>query len=424
MSKEDKGVSGFKSAVDHLVDDVEALKKTLPLMMAVLTLTRRQARKELDEYVAERDIETRKDNGKTTYTVEQGDFSRFDKLLSRVDSASVAGRIVPRSLLVSLVSQFDAFLGRLIQAIFTSRPEILEASERQMSFADLTQFETLQDARSYIIEKEVESVLRKSHTKHFDWLEHRLKMPLRKDLAVWPTFVELTERRNLFVHADGVVSRQYLAVCAENGVRLEDDVVLGRQLSVSGAYFHKACDCVQEIGIKLAHVCWRKLASDERKEADNDLNNKAFKLIVDGDYDLALELLRFGTEVIKTHHSEEMKLYMLINRAQAYKWKGDADECKALLGSIDWSAKGNHLRLARAVLSDDMDEAVRLVRSLGAGHRVMGKEAYASWPLFRELRETEEFREAYRDVFDEEFRIEEEDMSGAGGDDGEDSEGE
>src|SRR5690606_26404612 len=114
----------------------------------------------------------------------------------------------PRSLLVSLVSHFDAYVGRLIRAIYLRKPELLNSSERKLSFEELVRYDSIEAVREFVIEKEVESVLRGSHVEQFRWMERTYDVPLTKGLDSWPLFVELMERRNLFVHTDGIVSSQ------------------------------------------------------------------------------------------------------------------------------------------------------------------------------------------------------------------------
>lgn len=115
-----------------------------------------------------------------------------------------------------------------------------------------------------IIEKEVETVLRNSHVEQFDWLESKFGIPLRKGLDSWPTFVETTERRNLLVHTGGIVSSQYIKNCKEHKVAFGNDLKPGSELHVDAEYVAKAYFCIFEIGVKLAHVLWRKLDSNTR----------------------------------------------------------------------------------------------------------------------------------------------------------------
>jgi hypothetical protein len=164
------------------------------------------------------------------YKVEGGKYFKFRRLEGRYQKARLAQQLVPRTFLVSLVSQFDAFLGRLIKQLFNMKPEALDSSASTLTFSQLTRFGSIENATEYIIDKEIESVLRKSHAEQFDWLENKFGLTLRAGLDVWPTFVEVTERRNLFVHSNGIVSHQYLEVCRRHGSALEPDLVPGKAL--------------------------------------------------------------------------------------------------------------------------------------------------------------------------------------------------
>ena len=138
-----------------------------------------------------------------------------------VERLELGCETLPRIYVVALVSQFDFFVGRLLRCLYYLRPGLLHTSDRSLSFAQLVALESVDAAREFLIEKEVEALLRKSHSEQFDWLERKFGLPLRKGLDSWSACVELTERRNLFVHANGAVSSQYLAVCDQHGVQVE-----------------------------------------------------------------------------------------------------------------------------------------------------------------------------------------------------------
>ena len=55
-------------------------------------------------------------------------------------------QLVPRTFLVSLVSKFDAFLGRLIKQLFKMKPEALDASASTISFSQLAAFGSFETA--------------------------------------------------------------------------------------------------------------------------------------------------------------------------------------------------------------------------------------------------------------------------------------
>jgi hypothetical protein len=252
-------------AIQEFVTHVDSLAETLPLAMVAINLGKGLAAAHVAKYA------------KQEPTVTPTNYLRAKRTLKRFDKASRAATLVTQSFLVSMVSQYDAFLGAILRTLYVLRPELLNISERQITYADLVGFGSIQSARDHILEKEVETVLRKSHSEQFDWLESKFALPLRKDLDVWPRFVELTERRNLFVHASGIVSQQYLDVCSKHGVNHAEAVTRGQTLEVTQSYFQEAYDCIIEIGVKLAHTLWRKVLPGDRASADQNLNNVCYE---------------------------------------------------------------------------------------------------------------------------------------------------
>jgi hypothetical protein len=397
----------FGRELATFVQRIEAFPRTLPLMMAVMQLTEREAAKRCNKFLDDHGTKEREDAESQTFVLQPERQPEYERLKRRLSTARTGRTELPRSYLISLVSHFDAYLGRLIRTMYLVKPEMLNASERTLSLEQIVALGSIAEAKELIVEKEVESVLRESHSEHFRWLEQKLTIPLRKELAVWSSFIEVTERRNLFVHTGGKVSRQYLKVCAEHGVtftgpHFKAAPSVGDELDVSPAYFMHAYRVLFEIGFKLAHVVWRKMQPDDRSEADGSLIDITYEVLFEEDYVLARTLLDFATSTIKKFSTDDRRRRLVINRAQAYKWAGDDAKAKAIVAEDDWSATGDHFQLAVAVLSDDHRGAADLMRRIGVAKEIT-KWDYRHWPLFRAFRDTPEFGNAYKDVFQEEF---------------------
>jgi len=309
----------------------------------------------------------------------------------------MAAVLVPTSLFVALISQYDSYLGMLIKTLLLFRPEILNGSEKTLRFSDIVEFDSIEAARDHIIEKEIGAILRESHAEHFDWMESKFDLKLRKDLPVWPEFIEITERRNLFVHTGGVVSAQYLKVCG-GPTTTHLGVEKGKRLAVELAYFERAYEVLFEIGVKLAHVLWRKLMPNKLKEADQNLLKISFDLIVEGKYSLAIILLDFATTILKKQSSADYRLRFVVNRAQAYKWSGNVSLALEILNAEDFSAAKAVFRLAEAVLRDDFERALLAVREIGSSGEI-GIVEYREWPLFKEFRKDDKFANIIFEIF-------------------------
>lgn len=403
MTENLKSSPPIADAVSEFLHDLEGIKSAAQIVCPLIQKLAHETSKELQQVVEPFRVKS-EDNGRETYLVPFAADKIFRGIRRNHKLTCSAFVQTPRALFVAMVSAFDAYLGRLLRSIFILKPELIHASQRSFSYSDLVRLESVEEALEHIIAQEIDSFLRNSHIDHFDWLESRLSIPLRKDLPSWSTFVELTQRRNLYVHCDGLVSKQYLDICKRNGFPL-DGVAVGIPLSIDAKYFNKSFSCLFEIGVKLAHVSWRKLAPDQIQAADQALNDVCFELLQNERYKLADNLLSFATTTLKKHSSARSRRMFIINLAIASKFgnTGDVAEC---LRYEDWSDCGVHFTLARFVLEDRFDEAAVLMRSIGAEGELVDRYAYDNWPLFMAFRESGQFRSAYKDLFGEEFVVE------------------
>jgi hypothetical protein len=396
-----KSKQSIASDLSFFIHHLQSLRSTIDPTISAITASLVESTKELDDFRKKYFVEKEQD-GEKFYLIKPEHHRQFRKLVNNITQRVLANKIIPSSFIVSLISQYDAFLGQLIRTIYSLKPELLNSSDKEIKFTQLLEYHTLAQIKSCMIEKDIECVLRKSHSEQFEWLENKYSIPLRKELHIWPMFIEITERRNLLVHCNGIVSSQYLKICKEHKVNLDKSIKQGKELIINKEYFKSSYDCVFELAVKLAHVLWRKLLPDETESADQTLNDICYDLIEDDQYNLSIALLDFATETIKKHHSDESRRTFIINRAQAYKWKGNNTKSISILSKEDWSATSEKFKLAEAVLKDEFSRAADIMRELGPDGK-LNKSVYRDWPLFKEFRKSPEFQKAFHDVFKESF---------------------
>lgn len=399
----------FAREIDGFVLNVESLSRANQQTMKVIETSTKEIAKKFATLLEEKGVVIKNEDGKTAYQIKLADAQAFKRRLKDLLSSYVAMKKTPETFFCSLVHQYDAFLGRLLRVAFYVKPETLNASQKQITFSELMSFDCLEAAREHLIEKEVESRIRESHDEQFAGMESRFGLQLRKDLPIWPVFIEITERRNLFVHCDGVVSSQYVSVCSKHQFKLQEQVRAGYPLTVNKEYFEQAVDCILEIGVKLGHVLWRKLQPNHLSEADNSLHLITYELLLAERYGLAKTLLQFATDTLKKHSSDSIRRMNLVNLAIAHYYLGEKSETIQLLDAHDWSACEDKFKLAVAVLRDDYQDAEKLMKKIGKKGEV-NKEAYSSWPLFKTFRESKEFFRTYRKLFGKDFFLPKEEI--------------
>lgn len=326
-------------------------------------------------------------------------------LKRKLNRSEESSKLLLRSYIVSMVSQFDAYIASLLRNIYAVNPDKLKQSDHKLTFAELQNFASIEEAREYIIDSKIENILRDSHQEQFKELASSIGVESLKKFDNWSNFVEITQRRNLFVHSNGVVSSQYLGVCKSEGVIL-GDLKKGDQLEVDKTYFVKAFNVFYEVAVKLSQMAMRILLYKKDKTCLGDIDKciitNIYDLIVDERYDVAIELSNFALDD-KFKHNDKDRIYLILNRAQAYKWKGDDAKCQSLLAEADTSAWSGELKCPKYALEGRFDKVCEIMQSTGKNGEILKAEQYRNWPIFKEVRGEEKYKETFKAVFGEEL---------------------
>ncbi|WP_343633656.1 hypothetical protein [Fluviicola sp.] len=382
---------------------IDSIRDTLPMTILLLQPYNKKANDDFLKFLKNNVKEIEEDDGKKRILVKQDEAKVFETLERNASTSSLASKIIPESLFVSLISQYDAFLTRLLRAIYEIKPELLNGSERNLTFSQLVEMKSIDNARDFIIDKEIDTVLRKSHSEQFDYLEKLIGIKLREKLPVWQTFIEITERRNLLVHCDGIISNQYFKNCKEHQCVVNEKLKVGDRLGVPPDYFREAYECLFEMAVKLSHTIWRKLLPSDLKNADRDLNDVCFKLLNAEAFKLGDILLVFGYEQ-KKHFNDSFKNVFIINAALSKYLQDKKEESRKILDTKDWSASCDDFKLAHAVLTEKYDEAYLIMKKIGNNGDV-DRSDYKEWPLFTKIRDEKKFKETYKKIFNEEYSV-------------------
>lgn len=347
-------------------------------------------------------------DGTVTTTIPARKEKEYQHLRRKLNRSQESSKLLLRSYIVSMVSQFDAFIASLLRNIYAINPDKLKQSDHKLTFAELQGFSSIEEAREHIIDSKIENILRDSHQEQFKEIGSSIGVEKLNKFANWSTFVEITQRRNLFVHSNGIVSNQYLNVCKTEGVDLKD-TKKGDQLEVDRDYFLKAFNVFYEVAIKLSQMTLRILLLKKDKTALGDIDKciitNIYDLITEERYDVAIELSNFALDE-KFKHNDKDRIYLTLNRAQAYKWSGDDAKCQSLLSEADTSAWSSELKCPKYALEGKLDKVCEIMQSTGQNGEILKAEQYRNWPIFKEVRNEPKYRETFKAVFGEELEPE------------------
>lgn len=326
----------------------------------------------------------------------------FSKMMRNLGNTALAFDMTGVNAVIGMVSRYDGFLGDLMKQLFADKPEILNGSDKEFKVSDILTYADFDELKEVLVEKEIETLLRKNHVEQLQWLEGKLKVPL-KDFKLFPDFVEIMERRNLFVHCNGVVSRQYISECKKNGVVLPEDLKPGERLDADMAYVRKTFKVLFQVGVMLGFVIWHKLRVNESEELVDSLSEVAYELIRDEEYTLGLDIIDFALS--NKSWSKEIKtaqqLIFRVNKALAFHLRDMQDECVKIADSMDVTAADPVYHLAVAVLKKEYDEAYKIMDRIGKDSNMRGN--YKTWPLFNKIRKETAFTAKFKEIYGEDY---------------------
>jgi hypothetical protein len=319
------------------------------------------------------------------------------RLSERVVNANVP-ETIQKALFLNLFSSFDAFIGDLIACIFSRKPEFYNGLGKQVSVSEILLFNNFDELKQKILTDEIETLRRKSYTEQFADMEKMFSVKL-KAFTHWSAFIELSQRRNILMHCDGVVSEQYIKVCQKEGYKLSNDLNPGDVLSLDQDYLENAFNLLAEVTIKLGQTLWRKTQPEDLEEADDHLSEVIYDYLHEKDWNKAICFGEFSMN-LPSISSDLMSKVNVTNLSIAHKMSGNEEEANRILSAVDWSASINDFKLAHAVLTDDFLEAKELMLKIGRdGGELIKESAYHNFPLFSKFRESEEFMKGYEAVF-------------------------
>lgn len=325
-------------------------------------------------------------------------------LIHNIYSLNRANIMFRSHALVCLISRYDYFLSELLKNAYRKNPGKAIDSNRTLTYEDLLTLDSLDNLVELFISKEIDSFLREAHDKQLKEIDQEFKLGIVDNFGEYPDYVEMTERRNLFVHGGGVVTKYYLKRCTEVGYSKEKDIKVGDILNVSKEYFDKAVICLFELGFRLGFAMACRIYPDKLNEInDNLLADIGFPLLTLEQWEISRRLFAFALSwPDKFIPKDEYRRYYVINEALALNHLGRHEEALSLVSKYDWSSQSDKLLLAVSIIRHKWTVAEKIMLNM-KGNKTFSEDDYRTWPIFKEFRSTKEFRNAYSKLYDKRY---------------------
>jgi hypothetical protein len=291
------------------------------------------------------------------------------------------------------VATFENLLALLATEHLRKYPGALESEEKAFSLADLQGLGSIEDARTVLIERRVDSFMRKGIDDWSRWAEKTLGASFG-DLCIDENVVkEIFQRRHLIVHAGGVVNRMYLERAP---LQERESPELGKVLMTSGEYVTRALDEFEVLGDLLLFTAWSKWRDGaDRNVGHSEFEDRILELMAARRWEMVRRLCERGAQLNLTVSGE---LVFRVNHWIAIRHldKFD-DDYRNAVRAWDTSALAIPFVLAKAVLLDEEERALELLE-WGLTSEQLSRRDAETWPLLAGLRDNPKFNSTLDDA--------------------------
>ncbi len=394
----------FIGATEQFFSDIDVLSEAFRTVMPVLEEKDKQQQKILETAIAKLTRATEAlAKGRVQGRVDTQALETMGASVLQVASGARklhrASSLYRRHALVLLVALLDDFTGAILGITFNSKRELLHGSDKTVPVEEALAATSLDDLVAKIVATETDKILRMSYASQIEYLDRKFKLGLRESFAGYADFIEVVERRHLFVHTGGRVSGQYLEACycAGKALKVDRESVLG----ANNAYLTAAEELIFEYALRLSQALFRRLFPQDLEYADKAIIDYGVHLLVEQRWERARKVFSFAHNIPeKLVANDALRRIFLVNLAIALQGLGREEEALQLLGSIDWSSAHPRFSIVVAVLRGKYTEAAGLMRR---NRDAMSESDYREWPVFRQFRTSEEFQKTFNEVFGKQF---------------------
>lgn len=308
-------------------------------------------------------------------------FKRFSR------QPPIQGPLIRRGALIILVSFFESLLSDLIQNYYKLYPNAMPSEDRNISLADLRTFGSIEKAEEYLILRETENVFRKGLEDQLEYFNKRMKINISCIDKYKDDLVEISQRRNIFVHNNGTINHIYMSKVSDK-LSKKYKAKEGENISISSDYLNRTINIMYFSGIVINYICWRKWKKEDSNLANELLMTYLYEALVEKNHNLVIMLSDFAINI--PIESEQNRRMVIINHSIALKELGLSEEMHNLLNQYDWSSCSLVFHLALYLLKDDSENFYNILPRCIASKEVT-IENMTSWPLFRSMRKNTEF---------------------------------
>lgn len=341
------------------------------------------------------------------YSIRRQHIYQVSKEIIRLNQYKRAENAISRAQLLSLVAEYEAFIGDLLRLVIRESPRTFISQDSTIKASEVIEKKSIDDIKASIVESRIESIQRESHVFQLKMIYEKLNIPT-PDTTSMKEFAEVCERRNMLTHADGKVNQLYRDNLIKLGVKSDSLPPIGQNLDIDAHYMRRSIARVFLMGYFTLHIVWQKVRVDEKEKSVSMLINQSHDFLVAGYTKMAKRICDFILNK-KSPATELDRAYAVINKALADfldKDMSNEEKREAIdetLSQRDWSIVDAKFDLALCCLREEYDRLPYLIDAcVNDGLEI---DAFLTWALFTKVRELEIFKEKVKEHFNVDVEV-------------------
>ncbi|WP_342410609.1 hypothetical protein [Paenibacillus sp. FSL R10-2778] len=292
--------------------------------------------------------------------------------------------ILYQSTLISLVIYFEMLIGTIIKHRLVKHPKASDIDNKVLTIEEIRKLGSFENAEQYLIEQDVETLIRKKYLDWIDYFKTNMKLKLDNIAPLNDKVIEIIQRRNLFVHNEGIVNNIYLS---NINTQVFSEGALGEKLSISLQYIDESIDTIRHIGVLIGLEYWRMMEK-ESSERIRFINNKGMDFMLGNEWELTRDIYRFN--LFEKSINSKSKTVAQINYWLSMKRLGKFSEIEKELKSSDFSDKTREFQICYYAILGNTEEMFRIIPK-GLEFNEITIDDLIDWPVFDEYRDDERF---------------------------------
>lgn len=289
--------------------------------------------------------------------------------------------------LMLLITYFENLVSGVLKKDFILHPERVSLEEKSVSYKLLTEVGSVDEIREFLIDQEVTNKMYGSVDDWKKFFQKQLKLQLESWEKKMEELQEIIARRNLYVHNNGIINNIYISLVPKC-----ERTEIGKYLTINREYIDIAIDLIEYLGMSLAIEAWLKECSNDDAEVTSITNLIYDEYLCAERWDMAKYFYKLCLANKKM--STANRMICQINMWQCYKWIDKYNEIEKEVNSIDLSAYKPMFVLGILALQEKYVEFFNFFDN----QNDIGDVELKEWPLFRELRKSEEYQKRFPEV--------------------------